>query len=141
MFGMTNRQFLKRSKKALEETGVQILALRGLMNQEANAHISITDAIRRLDMLRKDVENTFSTYEKLEPPSECFNLHQEMLNGLILFFESIVSYLEYLHANEDNSQTENSELLMKSNENLQKYQELSLKLSREVDSNLSKKIK
>jgi hypothetical protein len=49
--------------------------------------------------------------------------------------------LEYLHSIEDNSQEEYRDLLGKSNENLQKYQELSLKLSREVDSNLSKKIK
>lgn len=139
MFGMTKRQFLKRSKKALQETGAEILALRRLMNKVSSDEISIKDAYRRLDVLRRDVENTFSKYEKLSPPSECFHLHQEILHALILFFDSIVSYSEYLQAKEDRLQVEYHDLLQKSNINLQKYQELSLKLSREVDSKLNKK--
>ena len=141
MFGMTKRQFLKRSKKALQETGVQILSLRGLMNQETSADISIIEAHRRLDVLRREVENTFSSYEKLISPSECFHLHQEIIHGLILFFESIVTYSEYLYAKESNLEKEFPDLLRKSNKNLKEYQELSIKLSKEVDSKLNKKIK
>jgi len=136
---VTKRQLLKRSKEALQETGVQILSLRQLMNQEAHDDIRTIDAHRRLDMLRRDVEETFSKYQKINPPSECFHLHHEILNGLILFYGSIVSYSEYLQAKEGQLEKEFPELFRKTNETLQKYQELSLKLSLEVDSKLNKK--
>ncbi len=138
MFGATKRQLLKRSKKALKETGQQILSLRQLMNQEAHGDISTIDAHRRLDVLRRDVEDTFSTYEKANPPSECFQLYHEILNGLILFYESIVTYSEYLQAKEGYLEKEFPDLFRKTNENLQTYQEISLRLSRVVDSKLNK---
>jgi hypothetical protein len=138
MFGMTKRQFLKRSKKALQETGVLTLYLRRLMNQETSAEINTTEAHRRMDALRRDVENTFSTYEKGNPPTECLNLHQEILNGLILFYDSIVTYSDYLQAKESHLEKEFPDLFSKTNENLKKYQELSLRLSREVDNRLNR---
>ncbi|HTX61262.1 MAG TPA: hypothetical protein VMC48_03060 [Methanobacterium sp.] len=138
MFGLTKRQFLKRSKKALQETGSQVLSLRGLMNQEYNNEITLLEAQRRLDVLRRDVEETFSVYEKNSPPSNCLSLYQRILNGLILFFESIVTYSEYLQAKERSLPEENLENLGKTRENLLRYRELSLNLSREVDSYLRK---
>lgn len=139
MFGLTKLQFLKRSKKALQETGAQIMSLRALMNQETQDKMSAHEAHRRLDVLRRDVEETFAVYEKLKPPSKCLQLHQKILKGLILFFESIVSYSEYLQAKENNLPEKNLNKLEKTRENLMRYQELSLNLSMEVDSMLHKK--
>jgi hypothetical protein len=139
MFGLTKRQFLKRSKKALQETGVQILSLKGLMNQIDSDQITTLEAHRRLDVLRRDVEKTFSVYEKINPPSKCFQLYQRILKGLLLFFESIVLYSEYLQIREGNLQAESLDKVEKTRENLESYQELSLSLSREVDSMLRKK--
>jgi hypothetical protein len=139
MFGLTKRQFLKKSKKALQDTGVQILSLKGLMNQVAFDQITIREAHRRLDVLRRDMEETFSVYEKINPPSKCFQLYQRIIKGLVLFFESIVLYSEYLQAKEGNLPADNLDKLEKTRENLESYQGVSLRLSREVDSMLRKK--
>lgn len=136
MFGLTKRQFLKKSKNALQETGVQILSFRGLINQEVKGEISLLEAQRSLDHLRNEVENTFSRYEKLNPPSKCFGLQQRIINALIIFYESLVAYSESLQAREDNQEEKSKLLLVKSSEELNKYKELSLSLSREVDSAL-----
>ncbi len=139
MFGLTKRQFLKRSKEALQETGVHILSLRRLMSQEVKGQISLLEAQRGLDSLRSNVEDTFSRYEKLNPPSKCLQLKQRIIKGLILFNESLVAYYESLMAREADLEGKYQELLEKSNEELDKYKELSLSLSREVDSKLRKK--
>ncbi len=138
MFGLTKRQFLKRSKEALQETGVQVLSLRGLMNQEAKGEIDLLEAQRSLDALRKTAEDTFSRYQKLNPPSKCFSLQQNIINTLIIFYESLVAYSESLLAKEEDSEEKSLNLLRKSNEELYKYKEVSATLSREVDSNLQK---
>ncbi|HEY0196039.1 MAG TPA: hypothetical protein VGC02_00555 [Methanobacterium sp.] len=139
MFGLTNRQFLKKSKKTLQETGAQILSFKGLMNQEAKDQITLLQAQKSLDRLRNEVENTFSRYEKLNPPSKCLQLQQRIMKGLIIFYESLVAYSESLLAKEDGLEEKSQKLLKKSGEELYKYRELSLSLSREVDSNLWKK--
>lgn len=136
MFGLTKRQFLKKSKNALQETGIQILSFRGLINQEVKGEISLLEAQRSLDHLRNDAENTFSWYVKLNPPSKCLGLQQRIINALIIFYESLVAYSESLQASEDHQEEKSKLLLVKSSEELNKYKELSLSLSREVDSAL-----
>ncbi|MCE5213331.1 MAG: hypothetical protein LLF83_01240 [Methanobacterium sp.] len=137
MFGLTKRQFLKKSKIALQQTGVQLLSLRGLMNQKSKGEISLREAQRNLDTLRKHVENTFSIYEKLNPPSKCLPLQQKIFNALIIFHSSLVSYSESLNAAERGLPDE-ADLKLKSAKELNKYQELTLSLSREIDSYLKK---
>lgn len=139
MFGLTRRQFLKKSKKALQETGVQILTMRSLKNQEVKGSTNLLDAQRSLDNLRKEVEETFSRYTKLNPPSKCLDLQHRIVQGLILFHESLVIYSESLMAKKDGLDEKFQELLKKSNEELEKYKELFLSLSREVDSELRRK--
>ncbi len=136
MFGLTKHQFLKRSKEALKETGVQTLSFRRLMNQKAKGEISLLEVQRSLDRLRNDAEDTFSQYEKLNPPSKCLGLKQRAIKALIMFHESLVTYSESLPAREPALQ---EKLLKRSSEELDEYKELSFHLSREVDSNLQKK--
>lgn len=137
MFGLTKRQFLKKSKKALQDTGVHILSLRTLKNQESKDHLR--DVQRSLNSLRDEVENTFSRYSKLNPPSKCLDLQHRIVQGQILFHESIVFYSDSLIARKDGLDEKSQELLKKSDEELNKYKELSLSLSREVDLELWKK--
>lgn len=139
MFGLTKRQFLKKSKEALKETGLQVLALRGLMNKEVKGKISLLEAQRGLDSLRNKVEDTFTSYQKLNPPSKCATLKQEVIHVLILFHESMVSYSESLQSKEDGKLEESANLLNQSQEKLIEYKELSLPVSKEVDSHLRKK--
>ncbi len=136
MFGLTKRQFLKKSKKTLQETGVQILSYRRLMNQEDKGEINLLEAQRSLDHLRNEVEDTFSRFEKLNPPSECLGLKQMIIKALIIFHESLVTYSESLLASESDLK---EKLQKRSDEELLKYKELSLSLSREVDAGLQKK--
>lgn len=139
MLGLTKRQFLKRSKEALKETGIQILIFRELVDQEAKKKINKEDARRKLDNIRRDVENTFSLFEKLNPPSNCLSLQRRILSTLIIFHESVVSYSDYLIADEEGSDEESRNKLKESREQLQEFRENFLSLSREVDLNLRKK--
>lgn len=139
MFGLTKRQFLKKSKKTLQETGTQTISLRGLMNQDSKGQIRLKDTQRGVDSLRNRVEETFSQQEKLNPPSSCLQLQQDIIKAMIIFHESVVSYSESLMAKEVNLEEKFRELLKKSNAELDEYTALSLSLSREVDSNLQKK--
>jgi len=50
-----------------------------------------------------------------------------------------VAYSESLYARKDGLEDKSRQLMEKSSENLNKYLEISLSLSREVDSNLQKK--
>jgi hypothetical protein len=136
MFGLTKRQLLKRSKEALQETGVQVLSFRRLTSQKTKGEINLLEAQRSLERLRNEVEDTFSRYEKLNPPSECLKLKQRIMKALIIFHESLVTYSESLLAKESDLQ---EKLQKRSDEELNEYKELSLYLSREIDSNLQKK--
>ena len=138
MFGLTKRQFLKKSKKSLQQTGVQILSLRNLMNKESKGVISLREAQRSLDTLRNQVENSFSTYEKLNPPSKCIPLQLQIFNAMIIFHSSLVSYSEYLNNSEKGLTNETDLLLNESDRKLKKYQEIALSLSKEIDSYLKK---
>jgi hypothetical protein len=138
MFGLTKRQFLKKSKKNLQQTGVQILSLRVLMNKESKGQLSLREAQRSLDTLRNQVENSFSTYEKLNPPSECLTLQQQIFNALIIFHSSLVSYSESLNNSEKGLTNEADLKLNESAQKLKKYQEIALSLSKEIDSYLKK---
>lgn len=139
MFGLTKRQFLKRSKEALKETGIQILLFRELIDQEAKKRIKHQDARRKLDNIRRNVEDTFSRYEKLNPPSKCLPLQHRIMSTLIIFHESVVAYSEYLIAAEEGPDEESKNKLKESSERLQKFREGFLPLSKEVDSHLRKK--
>lgn len=139
MFGLTKHQFLKKSKKALQETSIQSLSFRRLINQDAKDEIVILEAHRSLDRLRNHADDTFTSYRKLNPPSKCLQLQQSIINALILFYDSLVAYSESLHGKEDGLEDKSSQLMEKSSEKLNKYIEISLSLSREVDSNLQKK--
>ena len=139
MLGLTKRQFLKRSKECLKEIGVQILLLRELMDQEAKKRIDRRDAQRKLDNIRRDIENTFSRYEKLNPPSKCFPLKQKIIQTLIIFHAAIVFYSESLITAEEGSDEESRNKLKESADQLQKFRENFLPLCKEVDLNLRKK--
>lgn len=139
MFGLTKRQFLKKSKKVLQETSIQSLSFRRLINQDAKDEISILETHRSLDHLRNHADDTFASYRKLKPPSKCLQLQKNIINALILFYDSLVAYSESLYARKDGLEDKSRQLMEKSSENLNKYLEISFSLSREVDSNLQKK--
>lgn len=139
MFGLTKRQFLKKSKKCLRETGIQILLLRELMDKEAQESLSPLDAHRNLDNIRRNIEDTFNWYEKLNPPTKCLPLQQKIMNSLIVFHEAAVKNSESLIALENGLEEEFKNKLRDSKEELQKFLETFQPLIKEVDLYLLRK--
>ncbi len=136
---MTKRQFLKKSKSCLKETGTEILLLRELMDKESQESVSVLEAHRKLDNIRREIEKTFSRYEKLNPPSRCVPLHQRILHNLIALHEAVVINSESLTAAKEGSKEKSREKLKESRDQLDKFRESFLPLTREVDLNLGKK--
>jgi hypothetical protein len=139
MFGLTKHQFLKKSKKSLDEISTQILSFRNLRNQVNKGTISTIEAQRVLDKIRRDVEDTFSLYEKLNPPSKCTPLKQKIFNATITFHGSMVSYSEYLTAKDKELAQTAKEKYVKSDEELKEFLDMSMPLSRQLDQYLQKK--
>jgi hypothetical protein len=139
MFGMTKKQFLKKSKNCLKETGPEILLFRELLDKETHKTISTHDASRKLDNIRREIEKTFATYEKLNPPSKCASLHRKILHNLFALHEAVVTNSESLNAAREGQEEKSIEKLEESRDKLQKFREDFLPLSKEVDLNLQKK--
>jgi len=139
MFGLTKRQFLKRSKECLKEIGIQILLFRALLDKESKEGIYNHEAHRQLDNIRKDIETTFSWYEKLNPPSKCISLQQKILNAMIIFHDCVIINSESLVASRIGKHGESYIKFKQSKQELEKFKEIFLPLSREVDRYLQKK--
>jgi hypothetical protein len=97
MFGMTRKQFLKKSKKTLEEIGNNLLVLMQITEKVKNKNISIKKANIMLEAIRKDIESIFNNYQRIKPPSECFFIYRKLLNNLVLFQEAVNYYRDYLN--------------------------------------------
>lgn len=141
MFGMTKRQFLKRSKKCLKETGTLLLLIREMMNKEVHGEIKNEDALKRINNIRKSVESLFSDFERRYPPSRCFSLKQRILNALINLEEALVINYESVLAARDGNEEESREKLKKSRNILEEFREDYHVLVKEVDTLLIKKQK
>jgi len=123
MFGMTKRQFLKRSKKCLNELCDSLLLFRQILDEEIQGKISNREASTKLDVIRKNLETTFSEFEKLSPPSECFSLYHRILNALIKLHEAVIINLESLNAAKEGFEEESQEKLTESIGDLEEFRE------------------
>ena len=123
MFGMTKRQFLKKSKKSLDEMGSSLLLIIQIMDKEIEKKISNNESSIRMDNIRKNIELVFSEFEKLSPPSKCFSLYHRILNALIKLHEAVIINCESLKAEEDGFEEESQEKLIESIDNLEEFRE------------------
>ena len=98
MFGMTKMQFLRRSAKCMDETGGLLLLLKEVIDKEFQGKISKSEASKKLDIIRKEIESLFGEFEKLNPPSKCNSLKQKILNILINMHEIVITNSEALSA-------------------------------------------
>ncbi|GAB4318136.1 MAG: hypothetical protein Kow0019_19560 [Methanobacteriaceae archaeon] len=103
IFGMTRRQFLKKSRKTLQKTSENLLALMQIMEKEQNQTIKYETAYWKLDVLREDIESIFFEYENLKPPRNCDKLHLKIMDLLVKFQEVIVTNQEFLGLAEKSS--------------------------------------
>ena len=67
MFGLTKKQFLKRSKSCVDETGNQALLIRELIDHEIDGSIPDEEAYKQIKLIVQGVEDAFFRYEALEP--------------------------------------------------------------------------
>lgn len=139
MFGMTKKQFLKKSKKCTGETGALLLLIREIMNKEIHGKISNQESLKQIEIIRKDTESLFFEFEKLKPLSKCFSLKQRIIHVLINFQEVMVIYSEYLTASSEGNNEKSQNKLKKSRELLEKFRKEFHSVTGEVNSHLIKK--
>ncbi|MBI5680238.1 MAG: hypothetical protein HZC47_05020 [Methanobacterium sp.] len=137
MFGMTKKQFLKRSKKCTGETGALILLIREIMNKEIHGKTSNRETSKQIEIIRKDIESIFFEFEKLKPPSKCFPLKQRIIHVLINFQEVIVVYSEYLTASREEMEEKSQNKLKESQELLEEFRKEFHSVTGEVNSLLN----
>ncbi len=121
MFGMTKKQFLKRSKKALNQTGGILLLVREIMAKEKGGRIDNTEALNRTDDIRKEIESIFYQLEKRNPPSKCNRMHLKILRSLTDFQEAVNLNSEYLNALKNGREEEARVKLEQSIESLEEF--------------------
>ena len=121
MFGMTKRQFLKRSAKCMDETGGLLLLLKEIIDKEDQGEISNQEASKRIDNIRKEIESIFYKFEKLNPPSRCVSLKQKILNILIKLQEIVVADSESLFAAREGFKERSQEKLKESKDKLENF--------------------
>ena len=130
---MTKKQFLKKSKNCLKESGIQLLLVREIFNREGKSEISFDDASNKVDKIRKNLEDIFFKYESLKPPSKCKSLQLEIMKTLIILQDVLVLNSEYIILSKDGFKLEGQEKFEKSIDELENFRNKFRKLSQKVD--------
>ncbi|MBI4813993.1 MAG: hypothetical protein HY802_06835 [Methanobacterium sp.] len=133
MFGMTKKQFLKKSKNCLKDTGIQLLLIREIFSKESGGKLDFDNTYHKLDKIRKNMENIFFKYEGLKPPSKCRSLQREISNSLLILQEVIVANSEYIMLSNDGFTEESQEKFKKSIDDLENFRNKFRELSQKVD--------
>jgi hypothetical protein len=133
MFGMTKKQFLKKSKNCLKDTGIQLLLIRELFNKEFTGKLDFDDSYHKLDKIMKNMETIFFKYEGLNPPSKCKSLQRDILNSLIILQEGLVTNSEYITLSKDGFTEEGHEKFKKCIDELENFRDKFRELSQKVD--------
>lgn len=97
MFGMTKKQFLKRTSICLDETGSYALLMRDLHKHEETGKFIHKEVYKELMVIMDGISKEFSRYEALNPPSKCVPLQLKLLRCLILLQESASANYDYVN--------------------------------------------
>jgi hypothetical protein len=111
MFGMTRKQFKKKSSQALKDIGPSILLLMEITGKQQKKIITREEAKTRLDITRKDVEEVFFNYEKINPPRSYQSLYLKILQILTHLQEVVIRNQEYLSHDDPQKLEESLKLL------------------------------
>ncbi len=133
MFGMTKKQFLKKSKNCLKETGIELLLIREVFNQEIKGTVDSEESYKKLEQTRKNLEEIFFKYESLKPPAKCRPLQLNLMQTIITLQESVVINLEYLMALKNGLSESDKYKLEKSGEKLDEFRKVFRTQSQKVD--------
>ena len=138
MFGMTRKQFLKRSSKTLDETGNHALLIRGLIGQEKDGSIDNDDAYTQTRLIIDGISSTFFDYENINHPSNCNYLHLKILRTLIILQDVASANYDFITRSREDKSIIAQEKLKESENLLDKFRNEFRPLTTEVDSHLIK---
>ena len=138
MFGMTRKQFLKRSSKTLDETGNHALLIRGLIGQEKDGSIDNDDAYTQTRLIIDGISSTFFDYENINPPSNCNSLHLKILRTLIILQDVASANYDFITRSREDKSIIAQEKLKESENLLDKFRNEFRPITTEVDSHLIK---
>ena len=138
MFGMTKKQFLKRSSKTLDETGNHALLISGLISKEKNDLIDNNDAYKQAKLIIDGISSTFFDYENINPPSNCNSLHLKILHTLIILQDVASANYDFINRSREDKSIIAQEKLKESENLLDKFRNEFRPLTTEVDSHLIK---
>ena len=138
MFGMTKKQFLKRSSKTLDETGNHALLISGLISKEKNDLIDNNDAYKQAKLIIDGISSTFFDYEKINPPSNCNSLHLKILHTLIILQDVASANYDFINRSREDKSIIAREKLKESENLLEKFRNEFRPITTEVDSHLIK---
>jgi hypothetical protein len=139
MFGLTKKQFLKRSATCLDETGNQALLIRELIDHETDGNMDNKEAYRKINLIINGVESVFFKYEDLNPPSKCVSLHLKILNSLITLQEVVSVNYDFINASIEGKEELAAEKLLESKILMEKFRKEFRPLTTEVDRYLNNK--
>jgi len=139
MFGMTKKQFLKRSKKTLNETGSLLLLIMEIMDKETSGKISNKEASKQIDNIRKNIESIFFEFEKRNPPFKYVPMQLRILKALVNLQEAITSNSEYLNATKEGLEEKAINKFKESQETLEEFRIEFHSISEEINTLLMKK--
>jgi hypothetical protein len=134
---LTKKQFLKRSKICINETGHNALLISELITLETEEKIENQEAYQRIKGIMNGVETAFFKYEVLSPPDKCVSLHLKVLHSLITLQESVAANYDYVVFSKDHGK-EKAEKLEESIKLLDKFRMEFRPITTEVDSLLMK---
>ena len=135
---MTKKQFLKRSAICLDETGIQSLLIRELIEQETVGNIDVKEAYKKINLIIKGVESVFFKYEDINPPSKCVSLHLKILNSLITLQGVVSVNYDFVTVSIEGKEELAAEKLLESKVLLERFRKNFRPLTIEVDSYLNK---
>jgi hypothetical protein len=136
MFGLTKKQFLKKSASCLDEAGNHALLIRELIDHETDETIHKVEAYNQIKRIIEGIESTFFRYEELNPPSQCVSLQLKILNCLIVLQEATATNYDFITASIEGKDGSNKEKLKSSKILLEKFRKAFRPLTKEVDSYL-----
>ena len=138
MLGLTKKQFLKRSKTCLDETGNHALLIRELIDHERNKSIPYEEAYKQIKLVIEGVEAIFFRYEALDPPSKCVSLHLKLLHSLITLQDATAANYDFITASLKDDTVEAAKKLEETQLILEKFRTEFRPITTEVDVLLSK---
>lgn len=104
----------------MDEAGGLLLLLKEVIDREFQG-INNKEASKKIETIRKEIELLFYNFEKLNPPSKCISLKQEILNIMVNMQEIVVTDYESLFAAENGLKGLSQDKLDQSRDQLEKF--------------------